>query len=376
MSHFSVLVVGENVEAQLAPYHEFECTGRDDEYVQNVDKTAEARAEYDGRKVKRLRNPEGKLFDPYEDRFYLDPTPEELKIIGPIAGSGCGSGLSWTSKDWNDGRGYRAKVRKVPSSWEEIEVPIEKVQSFAEWAADWYGLHFVREGHEPDLADLHKYGYIVVRKAEVVAVVDRTNPNKKWDWWELGGRWTGFFKMKPNRPPIMVGRPGLMTERAKRGHGDVAKKRDIDFDGMRDEAGDKAAERWDVVNAVLREHPPLETWESARARFENIDDARDFYHKQPAMVALRANKQASEHTLWDGPDKYLVSRVEYVQRARDSAISTFAVVRDGKWYERGKMGWWGVVSDEKDDAEWSRQFAALLDELPDDTLLSVVDCHI
>ena len=34
MSHYSVLVIGENVEEQLAPFHEFECTGDDNEYVQ------------------------------------------------------------------------------------------------------------------------------------------------------------------------------------------------------------------------------------------------------------------------------------------------------------------------------------------------------
>ncbi len=29
MSHFTVLVVGDNVEEQLAPFHEFECTGEE-----------------------------------------------------------------------------------------------------------------------------------------------------------------------------------------------------------------------------------------------------------------------------------------------------------------------------------------------------------
>lgn len=46
MSHFSVMVIGPNVEAQLAPYHEFECTGKSDQYVQNVDETAEVLAGY------------------------------------------------------------------------------------------------------------------------------------------------------------------------------------------------------------------------------------------------------------------------------------------------------------------------------------------
>ena len=42
MSHFTVLVIGEEPELQLAPYHEFECTGEVDEYVQSIDKLDEA----------------------------------------------------------------------------------------------------------------------------------------------------------------------------------------------------------------------------------------------------------------------------------------------------------------------------------------------
>lgn len=74
------------------------------------------------------------------------------------------------------------------------------------------------------------------------------------------------------------------------------------------------------------------------------------------------------------------------QRKSDSALKkdianidtlvTFAVIKDGQWYERGEMGWWGVVSDEKDESEWDNQFHELLKSVPDDTLLSVYDCHI
>jgi len=48
MSHFAVLVVGENVDEQLAPYHEFESTGENDQYVVDVDKTEEARLDQSG----------------------------------------------------------------------------------------------------------------------------------------------------------------------------------------------------------------------------------------------------------------------------------------------------------------------------------------
>jgi hypothetical protein len=32
MSHFTVMVIGNDVDEQLAPFHEFECTGQDDQY--------------------------------------------------------------------------------------------------------------------------------------------------------------------------------------------------------------------------------------------------------------------------------------------------------------------------------------------------------
>ena len=37
MSHFTVLVIGDDVEKQLQPYHEYECTGVKDEYVKWID---------------------------------------------------------------------------------------------------------------------------------------------------------------------------------------------------------------------------------------------------------------------------------------------------------------------------------------------------
>lgn len=57
-------------------------------------------------------------------------------------------------------------------------------------------------------------------------------------------------------------------------------------------------------------------------------------------------------------------------------ISVFAVVKDGKWYERGKMGWFAVVSDEKDKDAWNEEVKQLLASLPPDTLLTMYDCHI
>jgi hypothetical protein len=52
------------------------------------------------------------------------------------------------------------------------------------------------------------------------------------------------------------------------------------------------------------------------------------------------------------------------------------VLKDGKWAERGEMGWFGMVSNEQDKNAWDQQFNDMLDALPDDTLITICDCHI
>lgn len=47
MTHFSVLIIGDNPEGQLAPYHQYECTGINDEYVKDVDCTSEFFKEFE-----------------------------------------------------------------------------------------------------------------------------------------------------------------------------------------------------------------------------------------------------------------------------------------------------------------------------------------
>ena len=193
MTHFVGLVVAET-EAKIAaivqPFHEYECTGVDDQYVVDVDRTAEALEEYGSATARRLKRPDGMLLDPYDAEFYRDPTLEEEKIMGPIPGHGGNGTFSWWGKDWGDGRGYRGKVQFIPEGWELIEVRTKDVEPFATWACGWFGLKETRDPaqwREPQ-------GYVHATDTDhVVAVVDRTNPNKKWDWWTVGGRWANII---------------------------------------------------------------------------------------------------------------------------------------------------------------------------------------
>lgn len=54
----------------------------------------------------------------------------------------------------------------------------------------------------------------------------------------------------------------------------------------------------------------------------------------------------------------------------------FCLIIDGVWYEKGDMGWWGMVANEKGEEEWNGEVAALLEKIPADSDVYNVDFHI
>lgn len=231
MSHFSVAVITKKeptndvLLAALEPYEEFECTGRETRFIQEVDQTDEMLRDYERHTSPKLRDADGILHDPYEDRFYRDPSAEELEKHKPMIGTGGGGGISWTSKDWGDGKGHRAKVRFIPDGMTEVRLPDKETKTFAEFIKDWSGKTVVPFGKKPDIKGKHKYGYVLTDKdGNVIKVIDRTNPNKKWDWYSVGGRYRGQLMAKP----------GVFKNKAWRdGDLDSLKVGDIDFARMR-----------------------------------------------------------------------------------------------------------------------------------------------
>lgn len=386
-------MVGNDHEKQLQPFHEFECTGDNDQYVQEIDITEETRNEYNSSTVDRIKDKDGKLYMPWDDIFYRDPTPAEEKKVG--LGSGFTKGLSYTSKDWGDGKGYRAKVNYMPDGMERVTLKRSEVESFRDYVQDYHSKNVIQINETPDLQETHKYGYTVVdEKGEVVKIIDRTNPNAKWDWYQVGGRWAGTFKLK-NGATGEKGEQSWMQKAAGKeypdGKADQAYKGDIDFDGMRKEKEDEAAKEYDQLLRLLGEDtmPKLKyTWKEVLdgERFSNleIDEKRAIYHAQSPLEQIdrisrseKTSKEDKEFLTWlEFPKFNGKTREEFIKKAGQSAISTFAVILDGKWYERGEMGWWACVSNEKDQDEWDSEFEKLLNNVPDDTLLTIVDCHI
>ena len=311
MSHFVVLVIGDDVEGQLQPYHEFECTGTSDQYVVTIDELKDHREEYDARQ----------------------------------------------NKDY---------------------------PTFAEFLEQYHGIKSVMPGEIVDVEGEHKYGWFKVNShGEVTECFRRTNPRRHWDWWMIGGRWAGYFTVKHGVLTATLGEASLVCkmdpdyEEPGDSQADQLRKGDIDIEAMRSISGQKAADTYDKVKAVIGEHPPALPWATIRDKHEGDKDwdaAREEYQSQPAVAALR---QAEDRELtWINAEDFNVSREQYIQATRDRSVTPFAVVKDGVWYEKGSMGWWGMVSNEEDQASWNAKFNELFDSLPDDVLVTAVDCHI
>lgn len=333
MSHFTVIVIGESPEEQLIPYQENNMGDCPDEFLEFFETETERYEEYLNGTCERVMMPDGRLLSRFDEEFRKD---------GSI--------------------GIGSSSHEVPEHLEIRNVPfLEIYPTFDEFMREYHGY----EQRDPKTG---KYGYW-------------DNPNAKWDWYELGGRWTGFFKLKEGFEEGVVGTPGLMTDEASEGYVDSARKGAIDFEFMRNQKANKAMMEYDLAQIIIGHLERNLTWEEVIEKYgEDYNGARKFYWSQPRCAVWKEKSKGNSDEFpfsWDSsPDDYLISRDEFVQRARQRAGISFAVLMDGKWYERGKMGWWAMVSDAMAEEEWDKQVSELLDSLPDDTLLSIYDCHI
>lgn len=210
------------------------------------------------------------------------------------------------------------------------------------------------------------------------------NELSKWDWFLLGGRWLGFFKLKAGKKGEL-GECGVGDNKPKY-DADSAMKGDIDFEFMINEARKGAENTYKKAMEIIGQYEIITPWKDFVKRIESgeidIDQARKLYHSQLRVVAAEkfSKNNHDEAVKIFGYDNevedFNKTLEEYVDFEGKRSITTFAVLNDNQWHERGHMGWWGMVSGEMEDNEWIEKFYELVMGLPDDTLLSVYDVHI
>lgn len=173
------------------------------------------------------------------------------------------------------------------------------------------------------------------------------NDYSKWDWYQVGGRWAGFFISKAGT----VGAQGYHSAKAfasitgdevedlPEQACDVIQVRNIDWNAMDKKEQDERAELWDKWhNPKEGEQKPFIWSKESVEKLDNL--SKEDYVNQPVYH------------------------------------STFAVLHKGKWYERGEMGWFGMSSNDKPTEQWDKEFKKLIDSLDPEAEVSIVDCHI
>jgi len=290
MSHFTVLVIGNDVDKILAPYHEFECTGRED-YIQNIDITDEIKEDYNKNK-----------------------------------------------KDY---------------------------ASISDFAKDYYGISIIGEKDIPDIADKkgQKYGWCRINSnGELIEAIKRTNPNKQWDYYEISGRWGNILQLKDGEK--------VNQSRAA----------DVDWDSMRVKNRNDANEKYTLAYHHCRFSSLKDefiSFEKCKAETNDIEEAREKYHSQELIEEFKKLKNSFDiYDIFENIEEYFIDKETYLENAYNAPL-TFALVDENGWQERGHMGWWGIVSDEKESGEASKNYYDTIDKIKNsDILVTVVDCHI
>lgn len=164
-------------------------------------------------------------------------------------------------------------------------------------------------------------------------IISTYNPKSKWDWYSIGGRWTGALILK-NGATGEKGSPGIMTPPAKDDEFDSALTSDIDFEAM-----------------------------EKRAK-ENLVPFQSCFER-------KLYKEAYFNEIYPTEEAYVKDKTQF---------TTYAVITpDGTWHASGEMGWFGFASDSPDE---KRDFQSVYFEqfikpaIEKSWSMAVVDCHI
>ena len=186
-----------------------------------------------------------------------------------------------------------------------------------------------RYKNEPNMTDADYYSQIASMYDDDMIDDDGNllttyNPDSKWDWYRIGGR---FCDLLETYATVLEWFDG---------YSDSAKVKNIVFTTDK-EMYDRYIEEWDdIMNDIA------DTWYTKEYYQEFYDSAEDYAR-------------------------------------RSSEFNTLAVVTpDGKWHEKGSMGWFGVSSETPEEArDWDRNYRdRFIDTADPEWILTIVDCHI
>ena len=331
MSHFTVAVItkgqptGEMIEKALAPYQENNMGDCPKEYLEFHSYSKEYKEEYETGKTERVRLKDGTLVYTWSDCLYEECSEEEYEKAKAE-----GKNTSYTSSP---------ETYKVKKDLAEIGAEVVEIA--------WKELYPTFENYLEEYHDATKdeetldYGYW-------------ENPNAKWDWWQIGGRWAGLLTVPVNCQNCSTGEkswgwgtenPYTTTDKYKKV--DSARIKDLVFPDY-EQKYDKAKRLWEL-------------------KVEGEEPQKD---------------EEKEQLKWDyyRPEYYENTYKDKETYAEcEATFYTYAVIdKDGHWNAKGEMGWWGCSAEEENQVvDYIKNYKKnVFDNASDDDYITIVDCHI
>lgn len=358
MSHFTVLVcvsperlanhngdVERAVEEMMAPYQENNMGDCPEEYLEFNETETEYLEDYKNKTSSRVRCPGGELVYPWDERF---------RVAGSI---GTGSNTHEVPKD---------------GGYEEVEIPFTTLySSFEEYMEDYCGY----EGRDPKTG---KYGYW-------------ENPNRKWGYWRIGGRWSGHFYVTPETEQVVTRGGWDSPEEIEANTSDICRVKDLDLPRIEAEMRKRAEKFWDEFAEFRKTGKVPEDdkgFYTVRSRamdvglLEVVEDPeegkkRGGFRWADTMKHLREDDGRRD---WYDVINQDITKEEFMSEwvGHYCPIRTYAALDDDGWHEPGRMGWFGCSSaDSESRNEYGKVFMdKFVYEKDPETVLAVCDCHI
>lgn len=375
MSHFNVLLmikpavlamygeVGQvgvleaAVEDMMMPYKEYGWGSSSPEgffgkYCEFVDETENYRKEYENEGRDMVVMPDGSFKSPFDKAF---------KKPGAL-------GVCFSNNPEH-------ATHVVPATLEKREVAFKELYATFE--------EFCRQYHdrEPLPEQGGAYGYY-------------HNPNNKWDWYQIGGRWYGSLRIKPECLDV-VHQLFSQGERSWSNENEecdplmvnVCRVGDIDYAWYQEDAKRKAAENWrkfeqwkerGLTDEAHREicGQPAVLFFGICGVLDNLGLLASWTDEEREEILRK--KEAGESL---GPAVKLkeFDRETFMRLSiADSGLSAWAVLDDSGWHGKGEMGWWGMSDESNEDRQkWVSEFhRRFLEDADLSTIVVRVDCHI
>lgn len=207
------------------------------------------------------------------------------------------------------------------------------------------------------------------------------NPESRWDYWRIGGRWGGYFPYRDGcAAQVLKPARGWDSPDIKPRHCDGGPKSALDLAALREEKATEARKLYAEWKELVKGTPDALPWSVFADNISpehgyTIEQAREEYHSQPRVQAIKG-------TDFQWYDDVIATfgkpQALYVETERARAVPGYAIVTlDGRWMAPGKMGWFAVSDDgEGDRIGYWEAANAYIDALEDSTCLIALDCHI